>query len=53
MENTNARQENQVQDIRKTYHAPQLLNLGEIQSIVQAGPGSGPDAPLPATGAHS
>jgi hypothetical protein len=54
MENMNAGQENRTQDSRKPYQTPQLINLGEIQAIVQAGPTSGPDGPgMSATGAGS
>lgn len=51
MEKTNAGQENLTQEVRKPYQAPQLVNLGEIQSVVQMVSGPGPDAPMCATGA--
>jgi hypothetical protein len=39
MENTSTSQGTNGEEIRvrKSYHAPQLIALGEIQSIIQAG----------------
>jgi hypothetical protein len=33
--------------IRQPYHAPKLISLGEIQSIVQTSNGVGPDGGSP------
>jgi hypothetical protein len=45
MENTSTSQNGSGQEIgvRKSYHAPQLISLGEIQSIIQNNPGIGAD----------
>jgi hypothetical protein len=44
MENTSTSQANNGEEIRvrKTYHTPQLVSLGEIQSVILKG-GCGPD----------
>jgi hypothetical protein len=41
MENTSTSQGNNGEEIRvrKSYHAPQLVSLGEIQAIIQHGTG--------------
>jgi hypothetical protein len=40
-----------IQDkrVRKPYHAPELISLGEIQSIIQTGNAPGTDANLGTT----
>jgi hypothetical protein len=45
MENTSTSQGNNGEEIRvrKSYHTPQLISLGEIQSIIQAGMTCGND----------
>jgi hypothetical protein len=39
MENTSTSQGNNVEElrVRKSYRAPQLISLGEIQAIIQCG----------------
>lgn len=51
MENTSTSQGNNGEEIRvrKSYHAPQLIALGEIQSIIQSNVGSGTDGGCPNT----
>jgi hypothetical protein len=46
MEHTGIGQDNQrtEKNLRRPYHTPQLVNLGEIQSIVQGGNMSGNEA---------
>jgi hypothetical protein len=46
MEKTSIAQEGRGEEIkiRQPYHAPKLISLGEIQSIVQASTGAGSDS---------
>jgi hypothetical protein len=53
MENTSTSQGNNGEEIRvrKSYHTPQLISLGEIQEIVQCGMGHSNDGGNCATAA--
>jgi hypothetical protein len=39
--------------VRRSYQTPQLISLGEIQSLIQGGNGMGPDGNLSLTCAPS
>lgn len=41
--NINSNQGIQEETVRRSYKTPQLISLGEIQSLIQAGVGNGSD----------
>jgi hypothetical protein len=44
VEKINSNQGIQEETVRRSYQTPQLISLGEIQSLIQMGCGNGADA---------